>query len=100
VKKKGKEELDNICQNTKRDRGESYFERYNRNGLSSWLHIIKMNSHALVSINHMRAGSSSLKASLSRFNMCPHLNANVVTGCKWRNIPSGTVNCTRARGQQ
>jgi hypothetical protein len=27
-KKKGKEELHSFYQNTKRDRGESYFERY------------------------------------------------------------------------
>jgi hypothetical protein len=27
-------------------------------------------------------------------------NANVVMGCKGRNIPSGIVNCTRTDGQQ
>jgi hypothetical protein len=68
-KKKGKEERHNFCENTKRDRGERYFERYCRNGSSLWFHEIKMNPHAFMSINHMRAGHSSLKASLSRFNI-------------------------------
>jgi hypothetical protein len=39
-KEKGKEELHNFCQNNKRDRGERYFERYYRNGLSSWFYKI------------------------------------------------------------
>jgi hypothetical protein len=34
--KKGKEELHNFCENTKRNRGESYFERLCRNGSSPW----------------------------------------------------------------
>jgi hypothetical protein len=68
-KKKGKEELHSFCQNTKRDRGESYFERYYRNGSSPWFREIKMNHRALVSINGMRAGHFGLKASLSRFNI-------------------------------
>jgi ribonuclease HI len=68
-KKKGKEELHSFCQNTKRDRGESYFERYYRNGSSPWFREIKMNCCAFVSMNHMRAGHSILKASLSRFNI-------------------------------
>jgi hypothetical protein len=67
-KKKSREELHNFCQNTKRDRGETYFERYYRNGPSPWFRGIKMNRHAFVSINRMRAGHISLKASLSRFN--------------------------------
>jgi hypothetical protein len=67
-KKKGKEELHSFCQNTKRDRGESYFERYYRNGSSPWFREIKTNRHAFASINRMRAGHSSLKASLNRFN--------------------------------
>jgi hypothetical protein len=33
-KKKGKEELHSFCQNTRRDRGESYFKRY---VLEEWL---------------------------------------------------------------
>jgi hypothetical protein len=40
-KKKSKEELHSFCQNTKTDRGESYFERYYRNGLYVWFHKIK-----------------------------------------------------------
>jgi hypothetical protein len=64
----GKEELHSFCQNTKRARGENYFERYYRNGSSPWFHEIKMNRRAFVSINHMRAGHSSLKANLNRFN--------------------------------
>jgi hypothetical protein len=56
-----------FCQSTKRDRGERYFERYYRNGSASWLREIKMNRRAFVPINRMRAGYTSLKASLSRF---------------------------------
>jgi hypothetical protein len=59
-KKKGKEELHNFCQNTKRDRGGSYFEGYYRNGSFPWLHEIKTNRRAFVSINRMRAGHFSL----------------------------------------
>jgi hypothetical protein len=36
-KKKGKEELHSFCQNTKRQRGESYLEKYYRNSSSPWL---------------------------------------------------------------
>jgi hypothetical protein len=39
-KKKGKEELHTFCQNTKWDRGESYFERYYRNGSSPWFCVV------------------------------------------------------------
>jgi hypothetical protein len=99
-KKTGKEELHSFCQNTKIDRGESYFERYYRNGSSSWFHEIKMNRHAFASINHMGVGNSSLKASSIRLTLCPRLNANVVTSCKRRNISSGIVNCMRTKGQQ
>jgi hypothetical protein len=67
-KKKGKGELRILCQNTKRDREESYFEVYYRNGLSRWFREIEMNCRAFVSINRMRAGHSSLKANVSRFN--------------------------------
>jgi hypothetical protein len=45
-KKKGKE-LHSFCQNTNRDRGESYFEKYYRNGSSPWFREIKMNRRAL-----------------------------------------------------
>jgi hypothetical protein len=60
-----------FCQNTERDSGENYFERYYRNDSSPWFHVIKMNRHAFLSINYMRAGHSSLKASLSRLNIVP-----------------------------
>jgi hypothetical protein len=53
-----------FLQNTK-----SYFERYYRNGSSPWFREMKMNRRAFVSINRMRAGHSSLKASLNRFNL-------------------------------
>jgi hypothetical protein len=68
-KKKGKEELHSFCQNTKRDRGGNYFERYYRNGSSPWFREIKMNRRAFVSINRMRAGHTILKAGLNRFNI-------------------------------
>jgi hypothetical protein len=68
-KKKGKEKLHNFCQNTKRDREENYFERYYRNGSSPWFREIKMSLRVFVSINRMRAGHTTLKASLNRFNI-------------------------------
>jgi hypothetical protein len=68
-KRKGKEELHSFCQNTKRDRRESYFERHYRNGSAPWFREIKMNRRTFVSINRMRAGHTSLKASLNRFNI-------------------------------
>jgi hypothetical protein len=42
-KKKGEEGLHSFCQNTKSDRGESYFERYYRSGSAPWFREIKMN---------------------------------------------------------
>jgi hypothetical protein len=69
LKKKGKEEFHSFCQNTKRDRGGSYFQRYYRNGSSPWFHVIKMNLRTFVLVNRMRPGHSSLKASLSRFGI-------------------------------
>jgi hypothetical protein len=68
-KKKGKEELHTFCENTKRDRGQNYFERYYRNGSSPWFSELKMNRRAFVSVNSMRADHTSLKASLNRFNI-------------------------------
>jgi hypothetical protein len=68
-KKRGIEELHSFCQNTKRDGGENYFERYYRNGSSPWFREMKMNRRGFVSINRMRAGHTSLKASLTRFNL-------------------------------
>jgi hypothetical protein len=59
-----------VTYHNKRDRGESYFERYYRNGSSSpWFRDIKMNRSVFLSINRMRAGNSSLKASLSECNI-------------------------------
>jgi hypothetical protein len=40
-----------------------------RNGSSPWFREIKMNRRAFVSINRMRAGHTSLKASLNIFNI-------------------------------
>jgi hypothetical protein len=68
-KKKGKEEFHIFCQNTKRDSGESYFERYYRNGSSPWFREIKMNRRAFVSIDSKTAGYTNLKASLNRCNI-------------------------------
>jgi hypothetical protein len=68
-KKKGKEELHNFCENTKQDRGQNYFETYYRNGSTPWCSEMKMNRRAFVSVNRMRAGHTSLKASLSRFKL-------------------------------
>jgi hypothetical protein len=64
-KKKGKEELHSFCQNTKQDRGENCYERYYRNGSSPWFREINTNRRAFLSINRMRAGHTSLKASLT-----------------------------------
>jgi hypothetical protein len=50
-------------------RVQSYVERYYRNGSSPWLREIKLNRRVFMSINRVRAGHSSLKASLSRFNI-------------------------------
>jgi hypothetical protein len=70
-KRRAKEELHNFCQNTKMDRGERYFEMS-----SPWLREIKMNCRAYVSINCMTEGHSSLKASLSRFNIVSTAECN------------------------
>jgi hypothetical protein len=59
-KKNGKKELHSFCQNTKRDRGERYFERYYRNGSAPWFREIKMTRRAFVSITRMRAGHTIL----------------------------------------
>jgi hypothetical protein len=68
-KKQGKEELHSFCQNTKRDRGEIYFERHYADGSSPWFREIKVNRRAFVSISRIRAVHTSLKASLSRLNI-------------------------------
>jgi hypothetical protein len=59
------EKLQSFYQNSKRDRAESYFERYYRNGSSPWFREIG----TVVSINRIRTGHSSLKVNLSRFNI-------------------------------
>jgi hypothetical protein len=69
AKRKAKEELHSFCENTKQGRVQNYFERYYRNRSSLWFREIKMNRRAFVSINRMRAGHSSPKASLSKFNI-------------------------------
>jgi hypothetical protein len=69
VEKERQKELHNFCQNTERNRGESYFEKHYRTGSSPWFREIEMNGLAFVSINRMRGGHSSLKTSLSRFNV-------------------------------
>jgi hypothetical protein len=48
-----------------------YFERYYRNGSALWFLEIKMNRRAFVSINRKRAGHTSLKVSLNKFNIVP-----------------------------
>jgi hypothetical protein len=63
---KSKEELHSCCQNTKRVRGERYFERCYRNGSAPWFREIKPNRRAFVSINRMRAGRTTVKASPSQ----------------------------------
>jgi hypothetical protein len=93
VEKKGKGKLHSFCQNTKWDRGERYFERYYRNGSASWFHGIKMNHCAFMSINHMRAGHTSLKASLNIFNIVSmarcecgdglQMEEYIFRDCKW-----------------
>jgi hypothetical protein len=93
--KKGKEELHSCCQNSKRDRGEryAYFERFYRNGSAPLLREIKLIRRAFVSINRMRAGHSSLKASLNRFNIVStaececgdglQIEKHIFWDCKW-----------------
>jgi hypothetical protein len=41
-----------------------------------------------------------LKQAQTDLTLCPWPNANVVMGCKRRNISSGIVTCTRTKGQQ
>jgi hypothetical protein len=64
-KKKSKEELHSFWQNTEKDNGERYY----RYGSSPWFRDIKMVRRALVSLNCMGAGHTSLKASLNRFSI-------------------------------
>jgi hypothetical protein len=97
--KKGKEELHNFCQNTKSDIGKWYFERYYSNGSSPRFLEIKVNRLVFVSVNRMRAGHLSLKASLSRFSIVS--TAECECGDRLRkNMYARTVNCTRTKGQQ
>jgi hypothetical protein len=48
---------------------EAVYAFRNVGGSSSWFREIKMNRRAFVPINPMRAGHTSLKAGLSRFNV-------------------------------
>jgi hypothetical protein len=61
-KEKGKDQLHKFCENSKRGRGESYFERFYRNGSAPWFREIKVNHRAFMSIKGMRAGHISLKS--------------------------------------
>jgi hypothetical protein len=88
-KKKGKDEFHSFCPNTKLDRGESYFERYYRNGSSPRFREIKTNRRTFVSINRMRAGHTSLKASLNRFNFVS------TTECECGDGPQTEEHCKR-----
>jgi hypothetical protein len=45
------------------------YYRYYRNGSSPWFRDIKANRRAFVSVNRVRAGHTSIKASLNRFNI-------------------------------
>jgi hypothetical protein len=89
-KKKGKKELHSFYQNTKRDRRESYFGKYYRNGLSPWFREIKMNCHAFVSINCLRAGHTSLKASQNRFNIVSTAECECGDGLQTVREPKGS----------
>jgi hypothetical protein len=66
--KKSKRGASQFLSKHQKDRAESYFERYYRNGSSPWFRETKMNRRAFVSINRAGAGHSSLKATLSIFN--------------------------------
>jgi hypothetical protein len=67
-KKRGKEELHNFYQNTKRT-GEKATLKGTTGMARLRDSVRKMNRLAFMSINRMRAGHSCLKASLSRFNI-------------------------------
>jgi hypothetical protein len=92
-----KEEL--LSQN-KWDREKRYFERYYRYGSSAWFCGIKMNPHAFVSINHMRAGHNTLKASLNRFKIVSMAECECGDRLQSEEHICGIVNWTRTNGQQ
>jgi hypothetical protein len=85
-KRKGTEELHSSV-NTPRGQRRKLLEGHYRKGSSPWFR------RAFVSVNRMTAGHTSLKASLNRFNIL------FKAEFKRRNISSGTVNCTRTKGQ-
>lgn len=87
-KKNGKEELHSFHQNTKRDSGESYVERYYRNGSSMWLCRIKMNHCAFVSVNCM---------SMSSFNIVSMAECECDDRLQKEGQSSRIVNCTRTK---
>jgi hypothetical protein len=98
-------ELHSFCQNTKRDREERYFDRYCRNYSALWFREIKMNRRVFMSINRMRAGHASLKASLKRFNIistaeceCGHglqTEEHTFCDCKRYEEQRATIFCLR-----
>jgi hypothetical protein len=57
-------------------------------------------SYVKVSDRLSRRDDSFRIASFAVIRWRPRLNANVVTGCKRRNISTGTVNYTRTKGRQ
>jgi hypothetical protein len=59
-----------------------------------------MNSRAFVSINRMRAGHTSLKASLNRFNILSTAECECGDGLQTEGHIFWNVNCTRNNGQQ
>jgi hypothetical protein len=95
-------ELNSFCENTKQGRGQNYFKRYYKNRSSPWLSELKMNCRALVSINRMRAGHTSLKASLNRFNIVSTAEYECGDGLQMEDHifwASGIVNCRWNNGQ-
>jgi hypothetical protein len=71
-----------------RQRGASQFvktpkgteEKATLKGTTPWFRVIKMNRRVFVSINCMRTSHSSLKGSLSRFNIVPTSECECVDG--------------------
>jgi hypothetical protein len=76
--------------------GESYFERYYGNNSSPCFRETEINCHAFVSVNRKRAGCSSYKTSLSRFNIVSTAECECGDGLQ----TSGILNCAGTKGQQ
>jgi hypothetical protein len=98
-KKKSKEELHSCCQNTKRERGELYFERYYRNGLAPWFLEIEINCFDFMSMNRMRAGHASLKASLNKFDIVYTAECECGEGMQMEKHIFWDCKLTRSSGQ-